>query len=312
MTHTAVPEKIDAHHHLWVRARTPQPWIDPGTMGAIDADFTPDDLAEALAGQGVTGTVVVQSVQEEAETVGLLDLAARTPVVRGVVGWVDLADAGVADAVGRLCSGPGGAHLVGVRSMVQAEHDPGYLDGPDLRRGIRAVAGEGLVVDLVTRHDQLPAVARLVRELPEVPFVLDHLGKPPLAGPDPTTTGDLAGWAAAIDTIAASPNVTAKLSGLVTEASWSDWSADGLRPAVDHALGAFGPGRLMYGSDWPVSLLAARYDRWVDTLTALLAGLSPAEQDAVWQGTARRVYGLPAPALPAPMTEHPTEEEDQG
>ncbi|MFD6446154.1 amidohydrolase family protein [Promicromonospora sp. NPDC060204] len=307
MTHKAVPEKIDAHHHLWVRSRTPQPWIDPGTMGAIDADFTPDDLDRALAGQGVTGTVVVQSVQVEAETTDLLDLAARTPVVRGVVGWVDLADPGVADAVARLRSGWGGAHLVGVRSMVQAEHDPGYLDRADLRLGLRAVAGAGLVVDLVTRHDQLPAVARLVREVPEVPFVLDHLGKPPLAGDDPSTTGDLADWAAAIDAIAAAPNVTAKLSGLVTEASWSHWSTEGLRPAVEHAVAAFGPERLMFGSDWPVSLLAARYDQWVDTLTDLLAGLSPAEQDAVWQGTARRAYGLPASA-----TDEPKEEEEQG
>ncbi|MFI2362481.1 amidohydrolase family protein [Promicromonospora sp. NPDC019610] len=293
MTHKAVPEKIDAHHHLWVRSRTPQPWIDPGTMGAIDADFTPDDLDRALAGQGVTGTVVVQSVPVEAETADLLDLAARTPVVRGVVGWVDLADPGVADAVARLRSGSGGAHLVGVRSMVQAERDPGYLDGADLRRGLRAVADAGLVVDLVTRHEQLPAVARLVREVPDVPFVLDHLGKPPLAGDDPTTTGDLADWATAIDAIAAAPNVTAKLSGLVTEASWAHWSVDGLRPAVDHALAALGPERLMFGSDWPVSLLAARYDRWVDTLTDLLAGLTPAEQDAIWHGTARRAYGLP-------------------
>ncbi|MFJ3403793.1 amidohydrolase family protein [Promicromonospora sp. NPDC090134] len=307
MTHKAVPQKIDAHHHLWVRSRTPQPWIDPGTMGAIDADFTPDDLDQALADQGVTGTVVVQSVPVETETTDLLDLAARTPVVRGVVGWVDLAAPGVADAVARLRAGSGGAHLVGVRSMVQAEHDPGYLDRADLRRGIRTAADAGLALDLVTRHDQLPAVARLVNEVPEVPFVLDHLGKPPLAGDDPTTGGDLAGWAAAIDAIAAAPNVTAKLSGLVTEASWDHWSADGLRPAVEHALAAFGPGRLMFGSDWPVSLLAARYDQWVDTLTYLLAGLSPAEQDAIWQDTARRAYGLPASA-----TEEPEEEEEQG
>ncbi|WP_285103411.1 amidohydrolase family protein [Promicromonospora sp. MEB111] len=297
MTHKAVPRKIDAHHHLWVRSRTPQPWIDPGTMGAIDADFTPDDLDRALAGQGVTGTVVVQSVPVETETTDLLDLAARTPVVRGVVGWVDLADPGVADAVARLRSGPGGAHLVGVRSMVQAEQDPGYLDRADLRRGLRTVAGEGLAVDLVTRHEQLPAVASLVREVPEVSFVLDHLGKPPLAGDDPTTAGDLADWAAAIDAIAAAPNVTAKLSGLVTEASWDHWSTEGLRPAVARAVEAFGPGRLMFGSDWPVSLLATRYDRWVDTLTDLLAGLSPTEQDAIWHGTARRAYGLPAPTI---------------
>lgn len=300
-------QRIDAHHHLWVRARTPQDWIDPVSMAAIDADFTPDDLAAALAGQGVTGTVVVQSVQVEAETVDLLDLAARTPVVQGVVGWVDLTAADVAGALARLRSGPGGAHLVGVRSMVQAEHDPAYLDGADLRRGMRAVAEAGLALDLVTRHDQLPAVARLVRELPEVPFVLDHLGKPPLAGDDPTTGGDLAGWAAAIDAVAASPNVTAKLSGLVTEASWTGWSAEGLRPAVEHAVAAFGPDRLMFGSDWPVSLLAARYDTWVETLSGLLDDLPPAERDAIWHGTARRAYGLPASA-----TEEPQQEEEQG
>ncbi|MFI2488927.1 amidohydrolase family protein [Promicromonospora kroppenstedtii] len=300
-------QRIDAHHHLWVRSRTPQDWIDPVSMAAIDADFTPDDLAEALAGQGVTGTVVVQSVQVEAETVDLLALAARTPVVQGVVGWVDLTAPDVADALARLRSGPGGAHLVGVRSMVQAEHDPAYLDGADLRRGMRAVAATGLALDLVTRHDQLPAVARLVRELPEVPFVLDHLGKPPLAGDDPTTGGDLADWAAAIDVVAASPNVTAKLSGLVTEASWTGWSAEGLRPAVEHALAAFGAGRLMFGSDWPVSLLAARYDTWVETLSGLLAGLPPAAQETIWHGTARRVYGLPASA-----TQEPRHEEEQG
>ncbi|MFC4630724.1 amidohydrolase family protein [Promicromonospora alba] len=287
-------ERIDAHHHLWVRTRTPQPWIDPVTMRAIDADFTTDDLTAALAGQHVTGTVVVQSVPTEAETVDLLAVAEAAQVIRGVVGWVELADPGVAGALTRLRSGPGGRHLVGVRSMVQAEHDPGYLDRPDLRRGMRAVAEHGLTIDLVTRHEQLPGVGRLVRDLPEVSFVLDHLGKPPLADPGPADGGDLAGWADALSEIAAHPNVTAKLSGLVTEASWTDWSSQDLRPAVDRALDAFGPERLMFGSDWPVSLLATRYAEWVDTLTGLLAGLTSTEQAAVWHRTARRVYGLPA------------------
>ncbi|WP_369371270.1 amidohydrolase [Promicromonospora sp. Populi] len=296
-------EKIDAHHHLWDRVRTPQPWIDPVTMRAIDADFDTEDLARALAGQQVTGTVVVQSAQAEAETADLLDVAERTPLVQGVVGWVDLTDPGVTDAVDRLVAGPGGRHLVGVRSMVQAEQDPGYLDRPDIRRGIRAVATRGLAVDLVTRPDQLPGVARLVHELPEVPFVLDHLGKPPLAGPAsdsgaaPTLAGDLAPWAEAIHDVGASQNVTAKLSGLVTEASWSSWTTADLQPAVEHALEVFGPDRLMFGSDWPVSLLATRYDEWVDTLSGLLAALSPAEQATVWHGTARRVYGLPATTI---------------
>ncbi|MEV0952773.1 amidohydrolase family protein [Promicromonospora sp. NPDC050249] len=310
-------ERIDAHHHLWVRTRTPQPWIDPVSMRAIDADFTTDDLARALAGLNVTGTVVVQSVPTEAETVDLLAVADRTPVIRGVVGWVELADPGVADALARLRSGPGGGHLVGVRSMVQAEHDPGYLDGADLRRGMRAVAEQGLTVDLVTRHEQLPGVARLARDLPEVPFVLDHLGKPPLADPGPADGGDLVGWAEAIREIGTHPNVTAKLSGLVTEASWTNWSSQDLRPAVDHALDAFGPGRLMFGSDWPVSLLATRYAEWVDTLTGLLGGLTSTEQAAVWHGTARRVYGLSTeraagvPGGPAPTAHAEPNTEEQ-
>lgn len=308
-------ERIDAHHHLWVRTRTPQPWIDPVSMRAIDADFTTDDLARALAGQHVTGTVVVQSVPTEAETADLLVVADRTPVIQGVVGWVELADPGVADALARLASGPGGRHLVGVRSMVQAEHDPGYLDGGDLRRGMRAVAEQGLTIDLVTRHEQLPGVARLVRDLPEVSFVLDHLGKPPLADPGPAVGGDLAGWVEAIREIGTYPNVTAKLSGLVTEASWTSWSSQDLRPAVDHALDAFGPERLMFGSDWPVSLLATRYAEWVETLTGLLGGLTSTEQAAVWHRTARRVYGLSTeraaegPGGSAPIAEPSTDAE---
>ncbi|MGC4869386.1 amidohydrolase family protein [Micromonospora sp. DT53] len=279
---------VDAHHHLWVRARHPQPWIDPVTMAAIDADFEPADLAPPARAAGVTATVVVQSIASDTETVDLLGLAAEDTLVRGVVGWVDLTADDVAERLGRLQAGRGGDRLVGIRHLVQSESDPAYLDRPDVRRGIAAVGAAGLVFDLLVRQHQLPMAARLTRDLPEVSFALDHLGKPALGRPE------MAEWSRDLRSLAASPNTTAKLSGLVTEVPLPDWTAADLRPAVEDALDAFGPGRLMFGSDWPVCLLASSYQRWVDTLAELLEGQDTADQASVWGETARRVYGLAA------------------
>jgi L-fuconolactonase len=293
------PEIVDAHHHLWVRARTPQDWIDPTTMSRIDADFTPADLPAARL--GVRQTVVVQSASLWSESAELLELAASPAGaeagVRGVVAWADLLAPDLVDRLAALRSGPGGAHLVGIRSMLQSEPDPGYLDRPDVRRGIAAVGQAGLVFDLVLRDHQLAAAGRLVAALPDVPFVLDHLGKPRLDEP-----GRLTGWRRDLAALADAPNVTAKLSGLVTEARWDAWTVDDLRPAVDHALAVFGPRRLMFGSDWPVCLLASGYEHWLAAVAELVEPLTPAERSAVWAGTARRVYG------PALTDSHPTEE----
>lgn len=299
---------VDSHHHLWVRSRTPQDWIDPATMAAIDADFTPADLPAAA--HGVTSTVVVQSASLWSESRELLAITAsdagRAARIGAVVAWADILDPGVAEQVAALRSGPGGGALAGIRTQVQAESDPAYLDRADVRSGIAAACGVagigGLVFDLVVRADQLPACARLAAALPEVSFVLDHLGKPRLdgasadagagAGAVSGSSPSLAAWKRDLTELAARPNVTAKLSGLVTEARWDAWRADDLRPAVDHALEAFGPDRLMFGSDWPVCLLASDYGGWPATLGDLLAGLSPDESAAVWAGTARRVYDL--------------------
>ncbi|GIJ80962.1 L-fuconolactonase [Micromonospora phaseoli] len=279
---------IDAHHHLWVRSRHPQPWIDPVTMAAIDADFTPADLAPLARAAGVTGTVVVQSIASAAETVDLLGVAAEDSVVLGVVGWVDLTARDVTDRIDRLRAAPGGDRLVGIRHLVQGEADPAYLDRPDVRRGIVAVGAAGLVFDLLVRQHQLAMASRLTRELPEVRFVLDHLGKPALGRPE------LADWTRDLRRLAASPNTTAKLSGLVTEVQRSPWTPDDLRPAVDQALDVFGPDRLMFGSDWPVCLLATSYLRWVEVLAELLGGPERADRAPIWGQTARRVYRLGA------------------
>ncbi|MEU7848573.1 amidohydrolase family protein [Micromonospora parva] len=279
---------VDAHHHLWVRARHPQPWIDPMTMAAIDADFEPADLAPLARVAGVTATVVVQSIASVAETVDLLGIAAEDTLIRGVVGWVDLTADDVAERLDRLRSARGGERLVGIRHLVQSETDPAYLDRPDVRRGIAAVGAAGLVFDLLVRQHQLPMAVRLTHDLPEVSFVLDHLGKPALGRPE------MAQWSRDLRSLAASPNTTAKLSGLVTEVPGSQWTPGDLRPAVEDALDAFGPDRLMFGSDWPVCLLASSYQRWVDTVAELLDGQDGADQASVWGATARRAYGLEA------------------
>ncbi|MEU4476357.1 amidohydrolase family protein [Micromonospora sp. NPDC023888] len=279
---------VDAHHHLWVRARHPQPWIDPHTMAAIDSDFTPLDLAPVARAAGVTQTVVVQSVAVRTETPELLGIAADDPLIAGVVGWVDLTADNVGDRLDRLRAARGGERLVGIRDLVQSEPDPAYLDRPDVRRGIAAVGAAGLAFDLLVRDHQLPAATRLVRDLPEMRFVLDHLGKPSLGH------GGLGDWPRDLLALAAEPNTTAKLSGLVTEVDGPSWTTSDVRPAVEHALDAFGPDRLMFGSDWPVCLLASSYARWVEALTELLAPLGDDERAAIWRRTARRAYRLDA------------------
>jgi predicted TIM-barrel fold metal-dependent hydrolase len=277
---------VDAHHHLWVRAEHPQPWINATTMAAINADFTVDDLTPLAVAAGVTQTVVVQSIPSEAETTGLLRLADTTSLIGGVVGWIDLTAAGAADRIARLRAGAGGHRLVGLRHLIQDESDPGFLDRADFRRGVAAAGAASLVFDLVIRRHQLPAAARLARDLPSVSFTLDHLGKP---SPPYSRHG---GWARDLRTFARLPNTTAKLSGLVTEVDWSSWTPADLRPAVEHALDTFGPSRLMFGSDWPVCLLASSYQRWIETLAALLGPLEETSRAMIWRGTARRTYRL--------------------
>ena len=278
--------RVDAHHHVWDLATLPQPWIDPVRQSAIARSFDIEELRAAAVAAGVVQTVVVQTVAVAEETPALLRLADRDPLVAGVVGWVDLTRADVEDAIARLRALPGGDRLVGVRHVVEAEPDPAWLDRPDVRAGLQAVARSGLSYDLLVFPHQLPAAVRTVRDLPTATFVLDHLGKPPL------WTGDLETWAALLRELATSPNVHAKLSGLVTEADWDRWSVDDLRPAVDVALDAFGPQRLLWGSDWPVCLLATSYAAWVQASDELLSGLSDTERAAVLGDNARRVYRL--------------------
>ncbi|HYX59141.1 MAG TPA: amidohydrolase family protein [Streptosporangiaceae bacterium] len=278
--------RTDAHHHLWELARRPQPWLDGPEMDAIRRDFTLADLAPQAEAAGIDRTVLVQVLPSLAETAEFLALAGGSDLVAGVVGWADLTSAAVPEMLAALRSGPGGARLAGIRHLVQGEPDPGWLARPDVRRGLRAVADAGLVYDLLTLPRQLPAAIEAARALPGLTFVLDHLSKPPIA------SGALQPWATLVRELAALPNVSCKLSGMVTEAGRPGWTVAGLRPYAEVILDAFGPSRVMFGSDWPVCLLAASYAQVVSAAQELAAGLDQDEQAEVFGGTAARVYRL--------------------
>jgi L-fucono-1,5-lactonase len=282
-----VRRMIDAHHHLWDPARRSYPWMEDPALGPIRRRYGLDELRALTAAAGIERTVLVQTVGDVAETEEfLLTAAASEGLIAGVVGWVDLTAGSVDDALAALSDGPAGARLVGVRHQVQDEATPDWLARADVARGIDAVGRAGLVYDLLVRADGVPACIAAADAHPAVQFVLDHAGKPPIA------TGELDGWRRDIAALARRPNVTVKLSGLVTEAAWQSWSAADLRPVVEHLLVCFGPTRMMFGSDWPVCELAASYGEVFSVAGELLAGLDPAERADVFGGTASRVYGL--------------------
>ena len=272
---------IDAHQHLWT---ADYGWLADPKLSRIRRDYTVLDLRANLRLAGVDRTVLVEAgSMEDAETTRFLAIAADTDEIVGVVGWASLTAVGLADTIAQHRAGLGGAFLVGIRDQVQGESD-GHLDRPDVRAGLATVADAGLVNELVVRVGQLPSVARAARALPGSRFVLDHLGKPRVAA----GAEGLAEWRAAVAAVAACPNVVAKLSGLVAEADWDRWTVDDLRPFVDGAIEAFGPARLMFGSDWPVCELAASYVDVKDALVAILGG-TPAD---IFAGTAVSTYEL--------------------
>ncbi|MBK3580154.1 amidohydrolase family protein [Streptomyces sp. MBT65] len=277
---------VDAHHHVWDLSVRDQDWITGPELQPLRRDFTVTDLEPEARAAGVDRTVLVQTITVAEETPEFLALADTHYLIAGVVGWTDLTSPDVADALARLSELPGGRYLKGIRHQVQGEPDPNWLLRPDVRRGLTAVAAAGLVYDLLVQPHQFPAAVEVAAALPQLTFVLDHLGKPPVA------SGRLEPWATSLRDLAALPNTYAKLSGLVTEADWKTWGTEDLRLYTDTALDAFGPSRLMFGSDWPVCTLAAAYGQVADASGELTAKLSAAERTEVFEGTATRVYGL--------------------
>jgi L-fuconolactonase len=274
--------RIDSHQHFWRYAASEYPWIGPG-MERLARDHLPPDLATLAAAAGIDRTVAVQARQSLEETRWLLSLADEHPLVAGVVGWVDLRGDDVADELREFAGRKG---FVGVRHVVQDEPDPRFLLGERFVRGLGMLAPYGLTYDLLLYPQQLPAAVELAARLPEQPFVLDHLAKPRIK------TGEIDGWRRDIRDLAGRPNVCCKVSGLVTEAAWRRWQRADFAPYLETVLEAFGPERLMFGSDWPVCLLSAEYHEVVGIVEDLFARLSAGERAAVWGGTAARFYGL--------------------
>lgn len=280
---------IDAHHHVWDLTVRDQPWVRSTGMEVLQRSYSMADLRPEAERADVTGTVLVQTVTVADETPEMLTLAAADPLIAAVVGWTDLAAPSVADDLGRLASGPGGEYLASIRHQVQAEPDPDWLRRPDVLRGLRAVAAAGMCYDLIVLPHQLAAASYAAAAVPDMVFVLDHGAKPEIGG------GALEPWATAIRKLAALPNAACKLSGLVTEGP-PGAALEAFAPFADVILSAFGAGRVMFGSDWPVCLLASDYGSVVALAQALASGLSEAERAMVFAGTAARVYRIGDPA----------------
>ncbi|APU14436.1 MULTISPECIES: amidohydrolase family protein [Actinoalloteichus] len=373
---------VDAHHHLWDPARRAYPWMAGEAFAPIRRRYGLGELTGVLATTAVEATVLVQTVGDRAETVEFLAQAAHSEgLIAGVVGWLDLTAASVADDIAELRARPGGAALVGIRHQVEDETDPDWLARADVRRGLRAVADAGLAYDLLVRPDQLDAAGDVVRAVPDLRFVLDHGGKPPIREsgkppfkergkppisasgnppaedggvpaderhaeppvaadpaqaarhrgavvPDIAAAGSRSGvdaasnvdgvgtsdlsaggmvewdgwaqssgaaqWSAALGELAEAENVMCKLSGLITEASWSDWTIEDIRPYADRLLSTFGPQRLIYGSDWPVCELAGTYGEVLTLAGRLTDALSDVERRRVLAANARDWYRLRA------------------
>jgi L-fucono-1,5-lactonase len=300
---------IDAHHHVWDLSVRDQPWLDQPHLAPIRRNFLLSDLEPEAAAQGVTATVVVQTVTEPEETPELLALAEASDLVAGVVGWVDLKAPGVGDAIGALLELPGSDRLVGIRHPVLIESDPDWLARPTVLRGLAAVAAAGLCYDVVVMPGQLRGAVVAAAATPQLTFVLDHLGNPDIEGAVDGAVDE--SWARAIADFAALPNTVAKLSGVLGEGAppsarpsahppgeAGDAQTAHIRPYYEIALNGFGPRRLMYGSDWPVSTISVGYGGVYAAARSLTAGLSPSEQAAIFTDTARRTYRLGATRPP--------------
>jgi L-fuconolactonase len=275
---------VDAHHHVWDPGTRAHAWLDG--RPALRRRFSAADFTQVAADHGVSASVLVQVLASAAETEEFLALAATPGMIAGVVGWADLTAPDVASEIARLRQLPGGSRLAGIRHLVEDEPDPGWLDRPGVRRGIRSVGEAGLVYDLLVRPAQLPAALRVASDLGDVRFVLDHGAKPDIA------SGRLEPWSSLVTDLAHLPNVTCKLSGLVTEAA-PGWTVPQIVPYAVRLLDCFGPGRLMFGSDWPVCTLAGSYGDVLAVARAALDGhLSAAELDAVFAANAIATYRL--------------------
>jgi L-fuconolactonase len=274
--------RIDAHQHFWRYDPVGYAWITDD-MSVLRRDFLPADLLPELSANGIDASIVVQADQSERDTLFLLDLAAKNPAIAGVVGWVDLCSASVSE---RLKYFSKFEKLCGFRHVVQAEPDDNFMLREDFQRGIAALAEFNFTYDILIYPKQLRAALALAEHFPKQRFVIDHIAKPEIKA------RKLSPWAEEMRAIAANSNIFCKVSGMITEGDWHHWRADDFRPYLDVVFEAFGPDRLLFGSDWPVCLVAGSYSKVKQLVADYMRGLSGADKAKIFGGNAVQFYGL--------------------
>jgi L-fuconolactonase len=273
---------VDSHQHFWRVGRFDYPWMSP-EVGVLCRDYLPPALEPILSRNGVEQTILVQASNSLEETRWLLSLADQNRFIGGVVGWVDLQSADVARQLDEFAARP---KFKGVRHLVESEPANDWLIQDHVVNGLRQLSSRGLSYDLLVHTRHLQHAKRVADECPELHLVIDHLAKPPVA------RAGIDEWASQLKEIASRPNVWCKLSGLVTEANWTNWRVEDLQPYVEKVLEYFGPARMMFGSDWPVCLLAASYDQVRESFETLLAALDEKEKRRIFSESAIEFYRL--------------------
>jgi L-fuconolactonase len=273
--------RIDAHHHFWHYTATEYGWIDDA-MASLRRDFLPADLEAEIHSAGIDRVISVQARQTRAETEWLLETAAAHPWIAGVVGWLPLADPAIAAILERFSANP---CLKGVRHVLQAEPDS-FMENAAFHFGLSQLCAFNLTYDILIVHHQLPAAIHLVDRHPHQVFVLDHIAKPPIRA------AEMQPWKDNLAEIARRPNVFCKLSGVVTEANYTAWTCEQILPYMEATLAAFGPNRLLFGSDWPVCRVATTYCNWVRTVESFAQQLSAEERDALFHRNTVHAYRL--------------------
>ena len=272
---------IDSHQHFWKYNPERHSWISE-EMAAIQKDFLPDNLKDVLLKNKVYGCITVQVNQNEEETNWMLSLAEGHPFIKGIVGWVDLQAPNIIERLQYFSSFP---KLKGFRHILQNE-EPSFLQQPSFVRGISYLKNFNFTYDILIYPKHLKAALELVKKFPEQKFVINHLGKPAIA------KGHYCGWEKDIKSLSEFENVYCKISGMVTEANWNTWTSENLRPYLDTVIKTFDTKRIMFGSDWPVCLLAASYEKWLQTVQQYFSSFSKNEQEDFFSGNAKQFYNL--------------------
>lgn len=275
-------ERIDSHHHLWRYSHADYPWMLNG-MESIRRDFLVPQLESTMHAAKIDGVVTVQARQSLLETDFLLDLASRHDLIRGVVGWLPLADPAITSYLEKYWHYP---KLKAVRHVLHDEPDDFYMLREDFNRGVAQLDDVGLRYDILIFERHLPQTIEFVDRYPHQIFIVDHIAKPQIKD------HRLSPWRERMQDLARRENIFCKLSGLVTEADWQGWTELDLQPYIDTVLECFGPNRLMFGSDWPVSLVACPYEKWIEVVERSTVSLSVSERDRLFGGTAKEAYRL--------------------